>query len=298
MASDEGMTYLRGSYQLPVNGQGTRLGLAGSDMHYRLGKELARLGAEGDAQVGSLYATHPFVRSRTFNLYAQLQYDHLRLNDTINATATAVDRQLDNWSAGVHGDFQDGFASVNSFSVAYTAGDLELDPVSGALDAASARSAGGFGKWNLLWLRLQRLTNTVSVYLSATGQFASKNLDSSQKMFLGGVYGVRAYPSGEAPGDEGYLATLEARYDLPVSLPGAWQLTAFVDTGHVTLHKDVWTDAGSNGRTLSGAGFGLNAALARDWYLKASLAWKLGAGRPISDVDRSPRVWFQAGRYF
>jgi hemolysin activation/secretion protein len=291
------MTYLRGSYQFPVNGQGTRLGVAGSDMHSRLGKDLARLEAEGDAQVGSLYAMHPFIRSRTFNLYAQLQYDHLKLNDTINATATVVDKRLDNWSAGVNGDFQDGFASVNSFSAAYTAGDLHLDPVSGTLDAATARSAGSFSRWNLSWLRLQRLTDTVSLFFSATGQFASKNLDSSQKLSLGGVYGVRAYPPNEAPGDEGYLATLEARYDLPVSLPGAWQLAVFLDTGHVTLNKDVWS-AGANSRTLSGAGFGLNAALARDWYLKASLAWKLGAGRPVSDVDRSPRVWFQAGRYF
>lgn len=297
IASDERMTYLRGSYQFPINGLGTRLGIAGSDMHYRLGKDLARLEAEGDAQVGSFYAMHPFIRSRTFNLYMQLQYDRLRLKDRINAAATVVAKRLANWSAGVNGDVQDGFAGVNGFSATYTAGKLEPDPVSRALDAASARSADSFGRWNLSWLRLQRLTDAVDLFVSVRGQFASKNLDSSQKLSLGGAYGVRAYPQNEAPGDEGYLATLEARYRLPTSLPGAWQLTGFIDSGRVQLNKNVWI-AGANSRSLSGAGFGLSAALAHDWYLKASAAWKLGAGRPVSDVDRSPRVWFQAGRLF
>lgn len=297
MASDERMTYWRGSYQLPVNGQGSRVGLAWSDMHYRLGEDLAPLEAEGDAQVGSLYAMHPFVRSRAFNLYAQLQYDRLRLKDRINATATAIDKKLNNWSVAMNGDVHDGLAGANSFSVAYTAGDLGLDPVSRALDAATARSGGSFGRLNLSWLRLQPLTGAFSLYFSAMAQFASKNLDSSQKLSLGGVYGVRAYPQNEAPGDQGYVATLEARYNLPVSIPGVWQSTAFVDTGHVRLNEHPWT-AGENSRTLSGAGFGLNAAPARNWYLKASLAWKLGGRRPLSDVDRTPRVWFQAGSFF
>ena len=55
------------------------------------------------------------------------------------------------------------------------------------------------------------------------GQLAFDNLDSSEKMELGGAYGVRAYPEGEAFGDEGYIATAEARLmldSLTGSLPG------------------------------------------------------------------------------
>lgn len=297
LLSDERMRYLRGSYQLPVNGWGTRVGIAVSDMHYRLAKDLAPLQAEGDAQSASLYALHPFVRSRTFNLNAVVQYDRVKLQDRIKAAATEVDKTLGNWSLGVTGDFQDRFAGVNSFSAMYTAGDLKLDPVSRALDASAARSGGSFGKLNFTWLRLQRLSDRASLYLSGTAQFASKNLDSSQKLALGGAYAVRAYPQNEAPGDQGYLATVELRHDLPAPAPGAWQVSAFVDTGHVTFNKRPWA-AGANSRTLSGAGIGLSAALPRQWYLKASLAWKLGSQRAISDVDRSPRVWLQAGSSF
>ena len=297
LVSDERMTYLRGSYQLPVNGRGTRVGIAVSDMRYRLGKDLAPLDAEGQARSASLYAMHPFIRTRSLNLYAQVQYDHVKLQDRIKAAATVVDKTLENWTVGFSGDFQDGLAGVNSFSATFTAGDLDLDPVSQALDAVTAASGGSFRKGNLTWLRLQQLGHDVGLYLSATAQFASKNLDSSQKLALGGAYAVRAYPQNEAPGDEGYVATLEVRYALQPLPFGAWQATAFVDTGHVTFSKAAWA-AGANSRTLSGAGIGLNAALPHDWYLKASLAWKLGSQRPVSDVDRSPRVWVQAGRYF
>ena len=43
--------------------------------------------------------------------------------------------------------------------------------------------------------------DTVSLFASVNGQLASKDLDSSEKMVLGGMYAVRAYPEGEAYAD-------------------------------------------------------------------------------------------------
>ncbi len=299
VASDEGMNYLRASYQLPVGPWGSRVGVAGSDMRYKLGETLAPLQATGEAQTGSLYVSHPIVRSRVLNLNAVLQYDHLRLGDRLGATDTIVDRTLDNWSAGVSGDFQDGVGGGggNSFSVLYTDGHLGLDSTTQAIDAITARTEGHFGKLAMSWLRLQRLTDANSLYISAYAQIASRNLDSSQKFSLGGANGVRAYPQNEAPGDEGYLLTIEARHAMTLSWPGLWQLVAFVDTGHVTLNENPWS-AAANHRTLSGAGFGLNVAQGRGWAAKASIAWRLTSAGPSSDVDRSPRAWLQAVKYF
>jgi hemolysin activation/secretion protein len=299
VVSDEGMTYVRGSYQLPVNRWGTRVGLAASDVHYHLGKSVAVLDATGEARTSSLYLQHPLIRSRSLNLNGQFQYDHMKLGDRIGQTSTVVNKTLDNWTAGLSGDFQDGLGGggANSFSVAYTGGHLALDAASDAIDAASAGSSGNFGKWNLSWLRLQRLTDDASVYFSGIGQVAVKNLDSSEKLSLGGANGVRAYPQGEAPSDEGLLMILEARYSLPNAVPGALQLAAFVDGGHVRLHKNTWAP-GPNRRTLSGAGFGLNWMVSNDWQVKASIAWKLGDESPVSDIDRSPRAWLQGVKFF
>ena len=43
-------------------------------------------------------------------------------------------------------------------------------------------------------------------------QLANKNLDSSEKFTLGGIGGVRAYPSGEASGDEGRKISFDLKY--------------------------------------------------------------------------------------
>lgn len=299
VASDEGMAYLRGSYQAPVNSFGTRIGLAGSDMHYYLGKTLAPLQASGESQTGSLYLLHPMIRSRAFNLNAQLQYDHLRLEDRIGITSTVVDKSLGNWSAGLNGDFQDGLGggAMNSFTLNYTHGNLELDAATQALDAITAQTEGRFGKWNASWLRLQHLTDMTILYVSASGQLASKNLDSSQKLFLGGANGVRAYPQGEASGDEGFLLTVEGRRNLGSLWSGLWQLTTFLDSGRVSLNKNPWT-ATNNKRTLTGAGIGLNVAAGRDWAAKADVAWRLTSATSVSDSDRRPRAWLQAAKFF
>ena len=93
---------------------------------------------------------------------------------------------------------------------------------------------GSYHKLGFNVARLQRVTDRVSLYGAINGQFASKNLDISEKMGLGGMYAVRAYPVGEAYADEGYVATLEARLLLPKfseRMPGQMHLIGFVDTG-------------------------------------------------------------------
>ena len=130
------------------------------------------------------------------------------------------------------------------------------------MDQATARTNGNYQKLGYNAARLQSVTDKVSLYGAINGQFASKNLDISEKMGLGGMYGVRAYPVGEAYADEGYIATLEARLLLPKfseSMPGQMHLVGFVDTGGVSINKNPWTSS-DNSRTLSGAGVGLTWA--------------------------------------
>ncbi len=132
-------------------------------------------------------------------------------------------------------------------------GDLHFrDPLERAADALTAGSQGGFTKYQASFARLQTIGGPLSLYLAARAQAAFDNLDSSEKMELGGAYAVRAYPEGEAYGDEGYVATAEARLGLnhwARSLPGQFQLIGFVDTGEVRYAHDP----GSPDRTMPAA---------------------------------------------
>src|SRR4029077_11503587 len=74
---------------------------------------------------------------------------------------------------------------------------------------------GNFNKFNYDVRRQQRLTDDASLLFSASGQLASGNLASAEKMSLGGPNGVRAYPVGEATGDSGIVTQTELRYIIP-----------------------------------------------------------------------------------
>ena len=295
MGSDEDQQYGRIAYQLPIGPWATQVGVAYSDMDYQLAKDFDDLRAHGNARIGSLYAIQPLVRSRDFSLYAQVQFDDKRLKDDIDLFGSKSDKRARVVIATLNGNSRDNLlgGGVNSFALAWSQGSLNIDgQLNQAIDDLTAGTQGRFHKLNPSVVRLQRLTERFSLYGQLQGQWADGNLDSSEKISLGGAYGVRAYPQGEASGDQGWLANLELRY----ALTDAWQLSTFVDHGEVRLNKDTWSN-GENHRSLSAAGIGASWA-AYGWQVNAVAAWKLGNADPQSDVDRSPRVWAQVVRFF
>lgn len=298
LASFEDMYYVRAGYHLPVNRWGTRVGVSYAWLDYALGEQFAALDADGTARIASVQLKHPLARSRRFNLSVEVQYEHKELADRLGVFATQSDKDLSAWTVGLAGTFVDsGGRGSNAFAVRYTAGALHLDPATRAIDDVTARTAGSFGKWTVNLMRVQALTPSWSVFLSYLGQFADGNLDSAEKVSLGGAYGVRAYPQGEAPGDEAHLFTFEARWRAAIRLPGEWQLAAFVDHGELRINHSPW-DSANNRRELTGAGVGLNVELSPRFSLKSSVAWRIGDERPQSDRDRSPRAWLYAATHF
>ncbi|MES2356629.1 MAG: ShlB/FhaC/HecB family hemolysin secretion/activation protein, partial [Pseudomonadota bacterium] len=115
----------------------------------------------------------------------------------------------------------------------------------------------------------------------------NQNLNSSEKFSLGGIRGVRAYPEGEANGDEGGLFTIAWRSNLAESVQGS----LFYDIGTVKINKTPFSTT-DNHRTLSGGGIGLDAYLSRI-LLKTNIAWR-DRGEPTSGPDNKPRFWMEA----
>jgi hemolysin activation/secretion protein len=300
LSSGSGLNFGRIAYQLPVGSDGLRIGAAWFDVHYKLGKEFQALQAHGSASSTSVFASYPFIRSQMASLYGTLSQEAKRLDDRVDATATATTKKADVTSIGLSGRLQDAIAGggITSAELTVALGQLAIhSPAALANDAASARTQGRYTRTSWSLNRLQRLTNATLVYAAINGQQASKNLDSSEKFSLGGPSGVRAYPLAEAGGDEGYKATLELRHALTPSLQG----TLFYDWGEVTINKQPFGVLGNpNKRSLSGAGFGVNTTIAAV-QLRASLAWRSSGGKPTSipaGAVRSPTLWLQAAVAF
>jgi hemolysin activation/secretion protein len=221
----------------------------------------------------------------------------------VDSTSTVTDKQAQVLMPSLYGDERDNFlgGGLSSYSLTWFVGNLDIQTdAARAFDEATAQSNGLYNKIRFSVMRLQSVTGPVSLYASINGQFAFKNLDVSEKMELGGMYAVRAYPEGEAYADQGYVLTVEARLQLPKfveRLPGQMHLIGFFDTGTVTVHKDPWT-TDPNSRTLSGAGVGFTWMDYNNFSVKAYYAFKLGSEAATSAPDASGRFWIQLVKYF
>lgn len=300
ITSGPGLKYGRVSYQVPF-GRAT-VGVAYSRLEYVLGREFAPLGASGVATVASVFGNYALIRSRNTNLYAGLTYDNKTIQDRVTLFSTVTDRKINVLTGSLYGNHSDtlGGGGFNSFSLGLSAGSLDIQtPAARAADAITARSQGAYNKLAFTASRLQYVTDDLSFFAGISGQAASKNLDSSEKMSLGGMDGVRAYPQGEGFGDQGYLVNLEARLLLPKaeSLPGRMNLIGFVDAGSVTINKSPWA-AGLNQRNLSAYGVGFTWSDPGNFLFRTYYARKLGSDVATSAPDRSGRFWIQAIKYF
>ena len=301
LTSFSGLAYGRASYQALV-GKAT-VGVAYAHLDYSLGREFKSLDASGNAEVTSLYASYPLVRSHESNLYLLVGADAKWFEDRFGAIQAVSYRRSQLLTVGFSGDEHDSFGGGgwSAYSAGWTLGNLDLRSAADrAADAITARSDGGYSKAQWSVARLQNVAGPLSLYGSVRGQIAFDNLDISEKMELGGAYAVRAYPEGEAYGDQGYVGTVEARLLLPrlaPRLPGDFQLFGFVDVGAVDYAKHPWF-AGSNRAKRSAYGGGVSWAAPGNFIVKATYARKLGGADATSAPDRSDRAWFQISKLF
>lgn len=300
ITTGDGMNYARLAWDTLLDGAGTRAGASYSYVRYKLGGDVSALDAHGTAGVASVWIKRPLLRTRTVNAYVQIQYDDKHLRDRVDVTDTRTDRTLGNWVLTLNGDVRDDVLAggVSVWNVAWTAGHTGFDDAAAGLaDAASARTRGGFSKWNANGSRIQSLGGHDTLYLNAAAQWADANLDSAEKMTVGGPYTVRAYDVGAVSSDTGVFASAELRHDFGTTAAGRWQAAAFVEGAHVKINRRPWA-ATDNTASLSGAGLGLMWDGPNAWRANLSVATPIGAKPAQLASTSSVRAWLIASKSF
>ena len=302
--------YARAGYVLPLGAAGTRLGLSYAGMRYHLGEEFEALGAEGSARIGQVLLTHPLLRTHRSSLELRVAFEDKRYDNRANGVDIS-DKLVRTLPFGLVFGAQDGWqgGGYTSATIEFTPGHLDLagNASFAAADAVAERSAGRFLRTNYQISRQQRVAGPVSLLASLGGQFASRNLESGEKLSLGGPGRVRAYAAGEASGDEGHVATLEARLGLPSANA---ELGAFFDYGHITLNRNLYPGAlaaagAGNNYALKGAGLALSWRPLAGTVAQFTVARKIGSnpglganGRDVDGSASRTRAWFQLTSYF
>jgi hemolysin activation/secretion protein len=304
----EGLIQGRATYLAPLLPCGLRANLSYTGMYYELIDDMSSLDMDGWSQTLDAGFSYPILRSRKLNLTTTLGYELKLLRDR-SSDVDLYDKVLNSGILGFHGDEYDTLlgGGYTTFNVGATLGDMAENEA----DISITEVEGTYTHFNFGVARLQRLLQGLTINASYNGQLSLDNLDSSEKIILGGPYGVRAYPVGEAPGDSGHLFNVDLRYDLPVSSTwGMFQLSGFYDAGHITLHHDAWlnsinTATGENEYWLQGAGVGILYIYKNIFSLKGSWAHVLGdnpgrstEGDNADGRDDEYRFWLQAALYF
>jgi hemolysin activation/secretion protein len=302
----EGSDYQRLAYSQALGSRGIRVGVNASHLSYDIiTRDFAALDAHGTSNTLGLEASYPLWRTRTRNLYVALAASDKSF-DNATAGETTTDYSVQNASLGLYGNSFDRIfgGGANNLGVSAVRGRVDLSGSPNELmDSLTTRTAGSYDKLQFSASRLQVLTERVSMYAGITGQTAGKNLDSSERFYLGGSGGVRAYPQDEGGGAEGMLVNLEARARLPMS----FNVTGFLDWGTVRINKDndIPGAVARNRADFKGAGVSGSWTASFGLTLKATVSRRIGSN-PMptgtgDDQDGSlekNRFWLQASMPF
>ncbi len=286
------------SYEIPNGHHGSRLGVSFSHMGYELGDWYSRIGAKGKANTLSLYGSTPIIQKSDTFMKLLYGISYRRFSDEYRQFGYQSKKETKSFYLGVGGAYESP-RSYTNYTAIYSRGNTENTHLTfnGQRHDELTQDAGNFHKFNLDAVHVDRLSQDWNLRFTFHGQMASRALDGSEKMSLGGPYGVRAYPSSEGSVDAGYQASAELQYNLTKGLT----VGPFFDIGEGTTDKN--NDAH---RKLMGWGIGIQYMNKKEyyhrqpqWYVRLDWARKIDAEDNISTTSNGKnQLWFRVVTLF
>jgi hemolysin activation/secretion protein len=299
-SEDMGLLNGRVGYGFPIYENGLRGEVSYSKTTYELGDKYKNLDALGSADSFVTLFTYPIIRSNGENLNTYLRTSYNKMNDEIRATSSNVKKNTVVSKVGVdylknHLIF--GKYSQTKIDTSLSLGRLNFNnSVDEADDEAGANTNGGFSKINIELENNTLLNEKINWKNKLQLQYAlgNKNLDGSEDLSLGGINGVKFYPSGEESAENGYIYSTELTYTLPSFNELNSKIGIFYDVGRVYMSRNITNE---KSRTLQDIGLSYSAFYKR-FFMNTNLSHKIGAAKVTSEDDYSTRFMLQLGMTF
>jgi hemolysin activation/secretion protein len=288
------LSYGRLEYLIPLDYNGTKLGLYYANSIYEAGEQYTILNIHGKAHVAGVYAIHPLIRQRdkTLNIRAGFEYkdvydymlDNLRSKDNIRV-----------FNASINYDFFDALQGRNIIGFNYYQGIRDFLGGNGRNDSDSSRlnADGQFSKYTLDLVRVQRISDYSHIILRGSWQISGDALFSAEQFYIGGIGTVRGFKPSLYGGDSGYLLGAELHISplfpekkiLDRKIGDAIKLVLFADHGGV-YRNDVQPGENKDDY-LTGIGIGIRLyegkyfSLRMDWAVP-EIKGKFNAGNSMT----------------
>ena len=287
-AQGPGMEYSKLEYVTPINSYGTKAGLSFTALNYNvLG---ATVPAYGHAYILNAKVSHPVLLHTDYSMYIQLDGDYYILDDLLGGSSGINDyRTIPATVLAIYG--RNNFKSTSSpstfdnfftYNVSATTGSVDFENASAqAADATTLKTGGFFYKINIQATDTQILPGDhYKNYLTinASGQLASKNLDPSQQIIIGGPTSIAAYTEGQFNGSQGGYGQLTLNHMVipPSQKNIGLNLDSFISAGYINVDRFVLTQ-GPNSSFLYGPGVGANITKGKNLSVSLSVSTPLGA---------------------
>jgi hemolysin activation/secretion protein len=305
----QGAIYGSVKYWMPVSNDGWRVGLGGSQLGYYGLESFSATPTNGNASTYGVYASYALERhgSESQNLSFGLENrDYQNFVRGLEASKYSITSVNMGWSGTKMWD-----KSNLNYSVTGTIGNLFIRNSQQLISDQSPTgpfTAGTYEKLNVYLGYLSPLpVETTNLLISVNAQVASRNLNSSEQLYIGGPYGVRAYPIAQGGGAHGLVTSAEVIHTYPNQL----QLSVFFDMGIVQQYVSQWSSTlqgltgADNAYAVYAAGFGAKYNF-NNFQLQGTLAFRVGQN-PLLNADgaqlntdnqyRTVQAWIR-GNYF
>ncbi len=306
----EGAIYGSLKYWLPVGYDGWRVGVGASTLSYTGLESFSATSTNGNASTFGVYATYALERdsSGTQNLSFGLENrDYLNYVKGIEASKYGITSFNMGWSGSKMLD-----QNNLNYSVTATIGNLVIRNSQQLLSDQSVTgpfTAGTYEKLNVyLGYSSPLPIQMTSLLLSMNAQISGRNLNSSEQLYIGGPYGVRAYPIAQGGGAQGLVSSAEIIHTYPSQL----QLSAFFDVGFVQQYITQWSSTlqgltnAENTYAVYATGFGAKYNY-QNFQFQGTLAFRVGQN-PLYNSDglqlntdnqyRSVQAWIKGNYVF
>lgn len=291
----EGLDFHKFSYSAPVGAAGWRAGVNTSGMQYRVvSREFEHLNAKGPSSTNGVDLIIPLLRENYDSVSLQFAYDQKKFkNEAIGLIQSQYTGNA--FTAYLEGNHNNGQGGETSASAQIVKGSIDLSgstPEHQLNDASTTQTHGAYSKLRLALTHKQDIDPQNTLVLGAQSQWANKNLDGSERFYLGGMQGVRAYPTNEAGGSLGNLLSVEWQRHFNLNQQ-RWTAAGFYDTGRVKINKNnsFANAATNNNYGISGAGVWLGTSMRHSYgvsTLRFVAARRIGnnPGASSNDLDQ------------
>lgn len=301
IGSGKKVTHKNMTYSVPLHNNGLKADIAYSQTEYELGDRYTSLEATGKSSIVEIGLNYPIIKLRKEQLDIRGSYSYSKLEDN-QQDQLISDKGIDVFKVSLSYIRNQTILDKNvriSANTVYSHGRLKFfDNTSRSNDKAGANTQGDFDKLSLgagLFFVYDE-NYSASANLQMQHALGHKNLDGSEDFIIGGVNGVKAFPSGESSAENGVLFSAEVFRTLPYYEGIGHKASIFYDIGKTQMENKN-NDLSFNSRTLQDIGLAYYMQY-KNLSFNIKFAQVLGGNKVTSEPRYSNKVLFNLGLFF